>query len=668
MPGWTPVDFDPPIRKLPQMSDLAAHPHLNSDTIDDKRSSPKSKDDAAVRNRKADVPLNGSSSIGVGTKIYGVVALCLLVMAVAVGIAFTQMSSIGTEIENIAERDIPVVNALTKISVHQLEQEISMEKAFRHGEAMETDPDATDLFGKAVEKFEILNGKIEKELKDATTLIAQARETAPGETGRAAFMAALDEIGAIGKSHNAFHAETVSIFDLIRAGNLTLAHTKEDQVEKAAVTLNQQLERLLVKFENLTEEAAKSAEEHEHAAIRLILIVGVVGLLGAALASFLLVRFNVVGPLNRVVGGLNALEKGDLDVEISVGSEDEIGKVARALQDFRETLIGTRKLEEQQKAAEQKAQEEERRRTEAEKEAAARKAEEDQRTAREVAARAEKLESIIGSFDQDVSSVLENVSSAATEMRSSAEAMAATAEQTSRQSSAVAAASEEAATNVQTVASAAEELSASVAEISRQVTESSRIAQSAVVDAGKTTEKVRNLAEAAQKIGDVVNLINHIASQTNLLALNATIEAARAGEAGKGFAVVASEVKSLATQTAKATDEISGQIGSIQGATGEAATAIGEISDVIGRMNDITAAIASAVEEQGASTKEIAGNVQQAATGTQDISSNITQVNQAASETGIAASQVLDAAGELARQGERLRQRVDTFLQEIRVA
>jgi methyl-accepting chemotaxis protein len=172
-----------------------------------------------------------------------------------------------------------------------------------------------------------------------------------------------------------------------------------------------------------------------------------------------------------------------------------------------------------------------------------------------------------------------------------------------------------------------------------------------VAEASNTNSKVEGLAEAAQRIGEVVNLINDIASQTNLLALNATIEAARAGEAGKGFAVVASEVKSLATQTAKATEDIASQIAQIQEATGEAVSAIGTISGVIGEISEISTAIASAVEEQGASTREIAANVQQAAAGTQEVTGNIAQLNKAASETGQTAGQVLAAADELSNQG-----------------
>ncbi len=269
-------------------------------------------------------------------------------------------------------------------------------------------------------------------------------------------------------------------------------------------------------------------------------------------------------------------------------------------------------------------------------------------------------------FENNVLSVVEAVKSASTEMRSSSEAMAATAEQTRNQSTTVAAASEEATTNVQTVAAASEQMSQSVQEISGQVQQSLTIANRAVEETTRTNATVEGLAGAAQKIGEVVELISDIASQTNLLALNATIEAARAGDAGKGFAVVASEVKSLANQTAKATEEISAQITGMQEATDGTVQAIKGISATISEISEIASTIASAVEEQGAATNEIARNVQEAATGTQEVSSSISSVSEAAEESGRTASEVLKAADELSKQGENLGEQVENFLQEVR--
>jgi methyl-accepting chemotaxis protein len=278
------------------------------------------------------------------------------------------------------------------------------------------------------------------------------------------------------------------------------------------------------------------------------------------------------------------------------------------------------------------------------------------------------MEKLADKFEAVVGKIVDKVSTTSMELESAAGSMSKTAETTQGLSSAVAAASEESSANVQSVAGATDEMAASVREISRQVQESSRIANEAVVQAQRTDGRIAELSQAAGRIGDVIKLITAIAEQTNLLALNATIEAARAGEAGKGFAVVAQEVKQLASQTAKATDEIRGQIAGMQTATQESVAAIKEIGETIARISQIATTVASAVEEQGASTQEIARNVQQAAQGTAQVTGNITEVTRGASETGSAASQVLQSAKGLANESNRLKMEVAKFLVNVRTA
>ena len=345
-------------------------------------------------------------------------------------------------------------------------------------------------------------------------------------------------------------------------------------------------------------------------------------------------------PVIALAGLMRRLAGGDLQIETRyVGRRDEIGAIAEALAVFKETAV-----------------------------AAGEMAAERERQSREQEQRAQKLASLAETFDRQVSGVLGTVAAAAVELEATASSMADTAEQTRHQSSAAMNASQQAAMNVNTVAAAAEELASSVGEIGRQVSLSTDVAGKAVAEAEETNRTIKGLAEASQKIGAVVALINDIASQTNLLALNATIEAARAGEAGKGFAVVASEVKSLATQTAKATEEITAQVSNMQQVTHQAVRAIESIGSTIDNISKIATTIAAAVEEQGASTSEISRNVQEAAAGTMTVSQNVSGVTDLAARTGDAANNVLDSASNLSQQSDALRRQVDQFLAEVKAA
>jgi methyl-accepting chemotaxis protein len=413
-----------------------------------------------------------------------------------------------------------------------------------------------------------------------------------------------------------------------------------EEAGKLNVGLGISVQRLVDGVQTETDASTWHARQEISLATTVMLALGAL----TFVASVLFVRLYVGGNILRRIGSLQRsmqlLSNGDLQSEIYRSSQhDEIATMANSLQVFRQSMIKARALgADQDKDRIAKAE------------------------------RASRMEARIVEFEATVRTALDGLQQSANSMQGTAQSMSATADQSSALVSAVASAAEETSVNVQTVSSGTEELSSSIAEIGRQVITSAQIARKAVDEAGATDATMQGLAENASRINIVVDLIQVIASQTNLLALNATIEAARAGEAGRGFAVVASEVKSLANQTAQATDEIRSQIASMQQVTTSAVGAIRNISQTIGEINEVTTAIAAAVEQQGTATRQIARNIQHAAGGTSEVSSNIVGVSTASAEAGAAAGEVLTASSALRREADVLRAEIDAFLSNIRAA
>jgi len=393
----------------------------------------------------------------------------------------------------------------------------------------------------------------------------------------------------------------------------------------------------------------------------IILILLTTGVL--LIAIFVLVSRKISGNVSTIIDTMSKLSDETKDVQsIDINGqerEDEIGSIARALQVFKESAQDKKTLEEDKEKLREDANIE---RIETEKRREKRAEDREKEIEKTETEKRLALTDLVSTFESSVGVIVDGVASAATEMQSTAQEMSSISQRTNDQATAVSNASSEATSNVQSVASAAEELSASIREISQQVSQSTSITTQAVDEAQNANVLIEGLNSGAQKIGEVVQLIQDIAEQTNLLALNATIEAARAGDAGKGFAVVASEVKNLASQTGKATEQISAQISEVQGSTNSAVAAIQGISQTIAKVDEVTAAIASAVEEQGAATQEISSSVQKAAAGTQEVSSSINSVTESASESDSASNAVLNASQELSKQAESLREQVATFV------
>lgn len=416
--------------------------------------------------------------------------------------------------------------------------------------------------------------------------------------------------------------------------------------DKVAAEIGSSLEHVVASIEKSTKNQLEllsrssiELQESNRGIVREILFVMAISFLfftGMSAYLWMTIRRN----FDNIHGDLTIVMNKDLQTPFSGNPEgkDEFSAISRALVVFREKLVEIDVMT---------AQAEEQKRT----------TEEDRRAV---------MTKMADSFDASVGRIVETVSSASSELQATAQSMAGISEHTSNKAIEASAASQQTSTNVQSVATATEEMTSSIGEISQQVVQASEASRQAVEEVGNTSRQIGDLAETANKVGEVVDMISSIAEQTNLLALNATIESARAGEAGKGFAVVAGEVKELASQTAKATDEISQQISDIQAATQRASCSMDSVAEAIVSVNEISTAIAAAMEEQSAATQEIAGNVNQAAAGTQQVSDTIASVTDASQEAGVASGQVKSAAGELSQQAELLKSEVDKFMTQVR--
>ncbi|MDZ4741612.1 MAG: MCP four helix bundle domain-containing protein [Alphaproteobacteria bacterium] len=557
-------------------------------------------------------------NLSIKTKIYGAFGLVLAILAALGAVSIYELNVVNAASTEIVQNWMPSIRISSDLNTNTSD--------FRIAEGTHVTSTTEAEMSKAETAMKSLEDTISKNRAAYEKLISSSQERALYDEFAkewAGYMSVHEKLLALSRQN--LNDQAAALFK-----GESIAHFA------SASDLLTKIADLNVKGGN----AASDAGDQIYAAASNIVIgIIVFALVTCAAVAWTIVR-GVSVPISAMTLAMTKLGAGDRTIEVAgLGRKDEFGGMVAALQVFKDTAIKAEEM-----AAEQAKEQEAKLR------------------------RQGLIEGYIAEFDKAAAASLTIATSAATQLSATAQSMTVTAEEASRQSTAVAAASEEASTNVQTVASAAEELTASVREISRQVAEAAEVAGQAVDDARNTDATVQSLAEGALKIGKVVELINDIAGQTNLLALNATIEAARAGEAGKGFAVVASEVKNLANQTSKATEEIGGQINAMQSVTNAAVTAIRNIGSTIARISEISTAIASAVEQQGAATNEIARNVQQAAAGTREVSSNIDGVSQAASQTGRSAKEVLDASHQLTQSSATLKTQIDDFLHKVKAA
>lgn len=572
--------------------------------------------------------------MSISIRLYMIVSLIVLTAgAVAVAGALS-MRQVGNELSEIAHEDMPLLEKVSAIAIHQAQQALLLEKILRAAGLS----DGVNFKAAAGDFLELAAG-VDREIKEGEEIVEHALSVVHDEMSRAEFEHVLQVLKKVEVGHKEFDEHAAELMQAAADGDIAKAISMVEGVERESEELTHELQSLQMELERFTEEATVRALEHEQQG--LWLMIGI-ALLGSAvgIAAGVIIGRGISKPVIGLAAVMDRMGQGSRNENVVWTSRtDEVGSMARSVATFQDGLREADRL-----TAERIAESEEK------------------------ARRAEKREIAIAEFDSVISDVVTNVSSGATQLKSSSDSMSHLASDADTKADAVAAASVELAANIESVSAAADELSAAIAEISAQASETLRSAVGASDKVQASTVQIERLAASTQEIGEVALLIQEIAERTNLLALNATIESARAGEAGKGFAVVAHEVKELAGQTQKATERISAQISTVQNDAQAAVDAVREIGAAISNLSAISESIAAAVEEQTAATGEIARNIDQASQATSEVTGNITTVSSAAKETSVASTQINSTADGLSDRARALRDSVATFFTQMREA
>ncbi len=566
-------------------------------------------------------------------RLFSLVGFLILSTVLVGGFGVYTMTKIGHELEEVADRALPLNALLEKITQHQLEQAILMERALRIGNV--NAHAETETFDTVRHHFEEIAAQTDVEIAAARAMVDEFLKTSLSEETRLEFDLVSGALDRIETEHRVYEDHVESIFDSVAKGDINSASLIEAVIRTEAEqeNLNTEIENLLNRISSFTQTSMNMALADERNGKMMIAILSSLATLLGILMAVLLGR-SISIPMKRLTFALSELADGKLDTPVPNSRfEDEVAEISVAMKVFQKNMIRARELEEAHKRIEEKQKQ-----------------------------RQAERNHLVSVFGSSIGAVFARILGSSEEMVERANTVNANSGDTNNLATSVATEAEESSGNAQALSAATEEMVAAIGEISSQITQFSDVARNAVTYSETSKNEMRSLQTVADEIGQVVQLITQIAEQTNLLALNATIEAARAGDAGKGFAVVAGEVKSLANQTAKATEEISDRVARIQQVSNSSAEAISNVSEIVDSIDQYVSAIVGAIEEQNATTQEISRSVDFVSESARRVASNITGIRGRVEDVKTDAEEVNNAANTTAAEAALLSREVEIFL------